>query len=161
MICFCLFSFCIIIDCMHVCAAKLCRCLSAEHIYDDVVQLAHVSPTRQCALLQPSFPATLHTPDEERRRGGGTAAVAARVVLARAGSQLAGTRAGRVTTGVSSSLLFLAGRPVEPLCWPWRSWRPPRSCVTVAVKQQSVRLDPNFFFHFFGLVLSPDQKKGL
>ena len=89
---------------MHVCAAKLCRCLSAKHIYDDVVQVAHVSPTRQCALLQPSFPATLHTPDEERRRGGGTAAVAARVVLARAGSQLAGTRAGRVTTGVSSSL---------------------------------------------------------
>ena len=93
---------------MHVCAAKLCRCLSAKHIYDDVVQLAHVSPTRQCALLQPSFPATLHTPDEERRRGGGTAAVAARVVLARAGSQLAGTRAGRVTTGVSSSLLCAA-----------------------------------------------------
>ena len=99
---------------MHVCAAKLCRCLSAEHIYDDVVQLAHVSPTRQCALLQPSFPATLHTPSHDfhdgrgTEEGGGTAAVAARVVLARAGSQLAGTRAGRVTTGVSSSLLCAA-----------------------------------------------------
>ena len=142
----------------------MCRCLS-EHIYDDVVQLAHVSPTRQCALLQPSFRTTLHTaswfPRRRRRQGteeAAAASAAVRVVLARAGSQLAGSRAGRVTSGVSSSLLadgvpllllFLAGRPLEPLCWPWRSWRPPRSCVTVAVQQQSVRLDPIFFFHFF------------